>query len=28
VQEGDPGTTRTDSRLLVDELNAFFLKFF
>jgi hypothetical protein len=27
VQEGDLGATRTDSRLLVYEFNAFFLKF-
>ncbi len=28
VQEGNLGATRTNSRLLVDELNTFFLKFF
>jgi hypothetical protein len=28
VQEGNLGATRTNSRLLVDEFNTFFLKFF
>ena len=27
MQEGDLGTTRTNSRLLVDEFNTFFLEF-